>query len=89
MVALTSLYEAAELAMTGNPAYDVESGPNASMKMSPEARARMRATEKAVYRYYNDMGKNKGHCTWGVGILAHKGVCTAEELKKKVDAKNS
>jgi GH24 family phage-related lysozyme (muramidase) len=47
----------------------------------------MRATEKAVYRYYNDMGKNKGHCTWGAGILAHKGVCTAEELKLKVGAK--
>lgn len=50
--------------------------PNATMKMSPEGRARLRATEKAIHRYYNDMGKNKGHCTWGVGILAHKGVCT-------------
>lgn len=60
--------------------------PNATMKMSPEARARMRATEKAIYRYYNDMGKNKGHCTWGVGILAHKGVCTTEELGRKVSA---
>lgn len=58
--------------------------PNATMKMSPEGRARMRATEKAIYRYYNDMGKNKGHCTWGVGILAHRGVCTKEELGKKV-----
>jgi lysozyme len=38
--------------------------PNASMKMSPEARARMRATEKAIYRYYNDMGKSKGNCSW-------------------------
>ena len=56
----------------------------ASMKMSPEGRARMRATEKNVYRYYNDMGKNKGHCTWGAGILAHKGVCSEEELGKKV-----
>lgn len=62
------------------------SGPNAAMRMSPEARARMRATEKAIYRYYNDMGKDKGHCTWGVGILAHKGVCTQEELGKKVSA---
>lgn len=59
---------------------------NADMKMSPEARARMRATEKNVYRYYNDMGKNKGHCTWGAGILAHKGVCSEEELGKKVSA---
>lgn len=58
--------------------------PTAKMKMSPEGRARLRATEKAIYRYYNDMGKNKGHCTWGVGILAHKGVCTKEELGRKV-----
>lgn len=58
--------------------------PTAKMRMSPEGRARLRATEKAIYRYYNDMGKNKGHCTWGVGILAHKGVCTKEELGRKV-----
>ncbi|RJG15035.1 hypothetical protein D3872_15070 [Massilia cavernae] len=31
------------------------------------------------------MGKNKGHCTWGAGILAHRGVCTPEELSKKVN----
>ena len=55
-----------------------------TMRMSPAARSRMRATEKNVYRYYNDMGKNKGHCTWGAGILAHKGVCSEEELGKKV-----
>lgn len=24
---------------------------------------------------YNDLGKNKGHCTIGVGHLVHKGVC--------------
>lgn len=58
--------------------------PIASMRMSPEAKAQMRATEKAIYYYYNDMGKNKGHCTWGAGILAHKGVCSAEELARKV-----
>lgn len=58
--------------------------PNAARKISPEGRARLRATEKAIYWYYNDMGKSKGHCTWGVGILAHRGVCTEEELGKKV-----
>jgi GH24 family phage-related lysozyme (muramidase) len=52
--------------------------------MSPEAKARMRATEKSIYKYYNDMGKHKGHCTWGAGILAHRGVCSPEELGKKV-----
>lgn len=56
------------------------------MKMSPAARGRMRATEKAVYRYYNDMGKNNGNCTWGAGLLAHKGICTQEELARKVSA---
>ncbi|WP_229412773.1 glycoside hydrolase family protein [Massilia sp. Root335] len=72
--------------MTGKHGQATTSGPNASMKMSPEARARMRATEKAIYRYYNDLGKNKGNCTWGAGILSHKGVCTEDELKKKVSA---
>lgn len=70
--------------MTGKAAKALS--PNAGMKMSSEARARMRATEKAVHRYYNDMGKNKGNCTWGAGILAHKGVCTEDELKQKVSA---
>jgi lysozyme len=62
--------------------------PNAAMSMSMDARVRMRATEKEVYNYYNDMGKNKGNCTWGAGILAHKGVCSAEELARKIDAKS-
>lgn len=73
--------------MTGKPANQAASGPITHMKMSPEARAQMRATEKAIYRYYNDMGKNMGNCTWGAGILAHKGVCTAEDLATKVSAK--
>jgi len=58
--------------------------PNVNMRMSLIAKAKMRSTEKAVYNYYNDMGKNKGHCTWGAGILAHRGVCSEEELKRKV-----
>ncbi|UGQ45117.1 lysozyme [Massilia endophytica] len=62
------------------------SGSSASMRMSPEAKTRMRATEKAVYHYYNDMGRNRGNCTWGAGILAHKGVCSADELGKRVSA---
>jgi lysozyme len=73
--------------MTGSHGQAATSGPKSSMKMSPEARARMRATEKAIYRYYNDLGKKKGNCTWGAGILAHKGVCTEDELKQKVSAK--
>ena len=71
--------------MTSRPANPTEPV-NAHLKMSPAARERMRATEKAVYRYYNDMGKNKVNCTWGAGILAHKGVCTPEELATKVSA---
>jgi len=72
--------------MTGTPAKTAPSSPNFNMKMSPEARARMRITEKLVLKYYNDMGKNKGNCTWGPGFLAHKGVCSEEELLRKVDA---
>lgn len=59
---------------------------NAGMKMSPEARARMRRRERDVFNYYDDMGPGKGNCTWGPGILAHKGVCTKEELASPVSA---
>lgn len=62
--------------------------PNASMSMSADARASMRVTEKAIYKYYNDMGKNQGNCTWGAGILAHKGVCSSEELGRLVNAQS-
>jgi GH24 family phage-related lysozyme (muramidase) len=57
---------------------------NEGMHMSAEARARMRNREKAVYHYYDDMGPGKGSCTWGVGILAHAGPCTKEELASPV-----
>ena len=66
------------------PSSNSTAKPNAHMHMSLEAKARMRSTERAVYKYYNDIGKNKGHCTWGAGILAHRGVCSEEELGKKV-----
>ena len=66
------------------PSSNSAAKPNAHMRMSLEAKARMRSTERAVYKYYNDMGKNKGHCTWGAGILAHRGVCSEEELGRKV-----
>lgn len=59
---------------------------NAGMKMSPEARARMRRRERDVFNYYDDMGPGKGNCTWGPGILAHKGLCTKEELASPVSA---
>jgi GH24 family phage-related lysozyme (muramidase) len=52
--------------------------------MSAGARQRMRGTESVKYYYYNDMGKDRGHCSWGIGILAHHGVCTQEELGKEV-----
>lgn len=60
--------------------------PTAEMRMSPEAKGRMRTTERTVFAYYNDMGKDRGHCTWGPGILAHRGVCTPEELARPVSA---
>lgn len=60
--------------------------PTANMRISPEARKKIRNTEAVRYEYYNDMGKNKGHCTWGIGVLAHRGVCTEEELGRRVSA---
>lgn len=60
---------------------------NAAMSMSNAARARMRSLEKAVYNYYDDGGRpGRGNCTWGIGMLAHKGPCTEGELKTKVGA---
>lgn len=58
--------------------------PNTTLRMSPQARQRLRDVETVQYRYYNDMGKNRGHCTWGIGVLAHRGVCTEEELGRAV-----
>lgn len=52
--------------------------------MSADARARMRRREADVYNYYDDGGPGKGHCTWGAGILAHRGPCTKDELAKPV-----
>lgn len=60
------------------------SRPTIDMRMSPPARQRLRDTETVRYTYYNDMGKDKGHCTWGIGVLAHRGVCTKEELGREV-----
>jgi lysozyme len=37
--------------------------------------------EGVVNGYYNDGGKTKGNCTFGVGIKVHDGPCTAKELK--------
>lgn len=54
------------------------------MNMSPDARARIRHTEKVVLKYYDDGGAGKGHCTWGAGLLAHRGPCSKEELARKV-----
>jgi GH24 family phage-related lysozyme (muramidase) len=59
-------------------------GANDSLNMSPEAKSRMRKREVDVFNYYDDGGPGRGHCTWGPGILAHRGPCTKEELAKPV-----
>jgi GH24 family phage-related lysozyme (muramidase) len=45
----------------------------------------MRRREQDVFNYYDDMGAGQGNCTWGPGILAHKGVCTEDELARPVN----
>jgi len=60
-------------------------GANENMYMSSEARARMRKREVDMYRYYDDGGPGRGHCTWGAGILAHRGPCTKDELARSVN----
>lgn len=59
-------------------------GANDHMYMSPEARVRMRKREVDMYKYYDDGGPGRGHCTWGAGILAHRGPCTKDELARPV-----
>ncbi|UMR28504.1 glycoside hydrolase family protein [Massilia sp. MB5] len=55
--------------------------PNTSLSMSAAARRRLRSRER-VRGYYNDMGGNRGNCTYGIGILVHRGPCTAAELRR-------
>jgi GH24 family phage-related lysozyme (muramidase) len=54
------------------------------MFMSTAARLNMRHTEKKKLKYYDDGGPGRGNCTWGVGIKAHTGPCTTEELGRAV-----
>jgi len=54
------------------------------MFMSQPARLVMRNTEKKVLKYYDDGGKGKGNCTWGIGTKAHNSPCTKAELARVV-----
>lgn len=59
------------------------SNPNASLSLSNDARSRMRNQREGVVRgYYNDGRGNRGHCSYGIGILAHHGPCTEAELRR-------
>ena len=61
-------------------------GVNDHLSFSPSGYGQLRTREGVRYRYYNDLGAHKGNCTWGVGTLAHFGVCTDVELKRQVTA---
>lgn len=58
--------------------------PNASLRLSVAGRNAMRdpGREGVIDHYYNDGGKTKGHCTYGVGIKVHNGPCSASELAR-------
>jgi GH24 family phage-related lysozyme (muramidase) len=68
----------------GQVASQAQAGANDTLSMSGNARKRMRRREQDVFNYYDDMGSGEGNCTWGAGILAHRGPCTKEELGKTV-----
>lgn len=72
------------MAGTGQTTNQGAEGANDDFSMSPDGRARMRRREADVYNYYDDGGPGRGHCTWGAGILAHRGPCTKEELGRVV-----
>lgn len=59
-------------------------GVNDSLSFSLSGYNQLRAREGVRYRYYNDLGPRTGNCTWGVGTLAHFGICTDAELNRKV-----
>ncbi|MDL2356342.1 MAG: lysozyme [Pseudomonadota bacterium] len=54
------------------------------MYMSTAARLSMRNTEKKMLKYYDDGGKGRGNCTWGIGTKAHNGPCSKTELARVV-----
>ncbi|MET3132848.1 lysozyme [Oxalobacteraceae bacterium GrIS 1.11] len=54
------------------------------MQMSSVARLNMRQQEKPIMKYYDDMGPGRGNCSWGIGILEHRGPCSAAELARTV-----
>jgi lysozyme len=72
------------MAGSGQATATATTGANDSMSMSSDARARMRRREVDVFKYYDDGGPGRGHCTWGAGILAHRGPCSKDELAKPV-----
>ena len=62
--------------------------PNAQLSMSREARNRLRDPrhEAVVWGYYNDGKGTKGHCSYGIGMLAHRGPCTPDELARPLSS---
>lgn len=58
---------------------------NTNLSLSAEGQRRLRRRE-SVRGYYNDGGGNRGNCTYGIGILLHRGPCTAEELARPLTA---
>ncbi|WP_125288816.1 hypothetical protein [Erwinia sp. 198] len=59
-------------------------GLNNDFSLSATGYKNLRTREVVVYHYYNDSGFNAENCTWGVGTLAHYGLCTEEELQREV-----
>lgn len=59
-------------------------GINDPLSFSSSGYSQLRTREGVRYNYYNDLGPRAGNCTWGVGTLAHFGICTEEELKRPV-----
>ncbi len=72
--------------LTTNNATDANSsgGANADRSMSAQGQADLRQREGQAPGggYYNDTANN---CTYGTGILAHAGPCTADELRRAVN----
>jgi lysozyme len=71
------------MASTPNiPHQSLPANPNLPLRLSNQGRSRLRERE-GLRGYYNDGGGELGHCTFGIGMLVHRGPCTAEELQRQ------
>jgi GH24 family phage-related lysozyme (muramidase) len=64
------------------PNFSLPANPNLSLRLSSQGRSRLRERE-GLRGYYHDGGGDLGHCTFGIGMLVHRGPCSAEDMQRQ------